>query len=91
MNPDYATVKAEADTSLTVDGESKPRLHCDFQPLTLAEACSLLRISKPTMHALLARHAIPAKRIGRCWRFDKQAIISWFQGNSAWRASRGKR
>lgn len=63
----------------------------DFEVLTLSEACQLLRISKPTMFNLLARKAIPARKVGRCWRFQRSAVINWFNGNPASRTFGGKR
>ena len=58
--------------------------------LTLSEACELLRISRATMFSLLARKSIPAKKVGRCWRFDRMALIRWFRGKVASRTQGGQ-
>ena len=51
--------------------------------LNLQEVCELLNVSEKTMIKLLKEENIPATKIGREWRFSKQAVINWLgTGNS---------
>jgi len=45
--------------------------------LNLEEACQLLNISERTIIKLLREDHLPARKIGREWRFSKQALIDW--------------
>lgn len=51
--------------------------------LNMQEVCELLDVSEKTMIKLLKDENIPARKIGREWRFSKDAIIKWIAtGNS---------
>jgi len=41
------------------------------------EACKFLNISIKTFQKLLREENIPARKIGREWRFSRQALIDW--------------
>ena len=45
--------------------------------LTLEQACELLNVSERTMIKLLREDHLPARKIGREWRFNKKALIEW--------------
>lgn len=45
--------------------------------LNLEEACEFLRVSDRTLIKLLREEHLPARKIGREWRFSKQALINW--------------
>ena len=45
--------------------------------LTLEHACKLLNVSERTMIKLLREDHLPARKIGREWRFSKKALIEW--------------
>lgn len=45
--------------------------------LNMQEVCELLSVSEKTMIKLLKEENIPARKIGREWRFSKTAIIQW--------------
>lgn len=45
--------------------------------LNLQEVCELLSVSEKTMLKLLKEENIPARKIGREWRFSREAIIKW--------------
>lgn len=40
-------------------------------------ACNLLGVSIKTFQKLLREESIPARKIGREWRFSRKAIIDW--------------
>lgn len=45
--------------------------------MTLAELCVYLKISRPSLYRMAQRHEIPAVKLGRGWRFDREAIDAW--------------
>jgi excisionase family DNA binding protein len=45
--------------------------------MTLEEVAEYLRITKTTVYRLLKQGKIPAKKVGRQWRFDKTSIDGW--------------
>lgn len=49
----------------------------DNEILTLEQACDLLNVSVRTMIKLLREEHLPARKIGREWRFSRKAIIDW--------------
>jgi len=47
--------------------------------LTLEELSASLRISKSTLYKLVREGKIPSQKIGRNWRFRKEAIDRWLE------------
>lgn len=45
--------------------------------LTIEEACALLGISAKTFAKILKEEDIPGRKIGREWKFSRQALIDW--------------
>ena len=45
--------------------------------LTLEQACEFLNVSERTMIKLLREDHLPARKIGREWRFSRKALIDW--------------
>jgi excisionase family DNA binding protein len=52
------------------------------QLMTLEEVADYLRVTKKTIYRLLERHIIPARKVGRLWRFDKDSIDVWLSQSS---------
>ena len=51
--------------------------------LTIDEAAALLGVSVKTFNKVLHSQSIPARKIGREWKFSRQALIHWVgSGNS---------
>lgn len=50
--------------------------------LTLSEAAALIRVSQKTLGDLARRKQVPAKKVGREWRFLKSAIEIWLLGHN---------
>ncbi len=48
--------------------------------LTLSEAAKLIRVSRKTLGELARRRRVPAKKVGREWRFLRSALESWLIG-----------
>ncbi len=47
--------------------------------LTALEVSQWLRIPKSTLYKLCKEEGIPAAKIGRHWRFDRELIEAWLQ------------
>lgn len=45
--------------------------------LTIGELSTYLKISKSTLYKLVREGKIPSQKIGRHWRFRKEAIDFW--------------
>ena len=51
--------------------------------LNLEEACEFLSVSERTLIKLLREEHLPARKIGREWRFGKQALINWISSGDS--------
>jgi excisionase family DNA binding protein len=49
----------------------------DRDILNIEEASSLLGVSVKTFNKVLHSQNIPARKIGREWKFSRQALIQW--------------
>lgn len=57
--------------------------HLDNDILNLEQAMEFFGVSERTMIKLLREERIPARKIGREWRFSKNALLNWLgEGNS---------
>jgi len=45
--------------------------------LTVKELCQYLKIPKPTIYMMLGKRRIPAAKVGKQWRFNKESIDKW--------------
>ena len=55
----------------------------DREILNIEEAASLLGVSVKTFNKVLHSENLPARKIGREWKFSRQALIDWVgSGNS---------
>lgn len=51
--------------------------------LTIEELSAYLKISKSTLYKLVREGKIPSQKIGRHWRFRKEAIDRWLEATNA--------
>ncbi|MDG1500650.1 MAG: helix-turn-helix domain-containing protein [Planctomycetota bacterium] len=58
-----ATPKTELDTSKAI--------------LNVDEAAALLGVSVKTFNKVLHQERVPARKVGREWKFSRQALIDW--------------
>jgi excisionase family DNA binding protein len=49
------------------------------QILTLDEVSSMLRVDKATVYRMARKKRIPAAKVGRQWRFDKNQLNEWLR------------
>ncbi|MEA2079489.1 MAG: helix-turn-helix domain-containing protein [Pseudomonadota bacterium] len=47
--------------------------------LTVNEAAELLKVQPATIRRLAREEKIPAKKVGKSWRFIKQSLLTWLQ------------
>ncbi len=57
--------------------KTKARSKGENQVLTAKEVADWLRIPKSTIYKLCSEGRIPAKKIGRHWRFDRVTLEEW--------------
>jgi excisionase family DNA binding protein len=50
--------------------------------MTLSEAAAWLRTTESTVKQLIAEQGLPARRVGRDWRFLRAALANWLSGRS---------
>jgi len=55
----------------------KEDVYLDNDILNLEQAMELFGVSERTMIKLLREERIPARKIGREWRFSKTALLNW--------------
>jgi excisionase family DNA binding protein len=51
--------------------------------LTLLEVAEYLRIPSSTIYKLSREGTLPAQKVGRNWRYHKDAIDDWLKGSLA--------
>lgn len=49
--------------------------------LTMTELSLYLKIPKSTLYKIVREGKIPSQKVGRHWRFHKQAIDRWLAAN----------
>ena len=50
------------------------------QVFTLQECSQYLKIAESTIYLLARKGKIPSQKVGRNWRFSKEAIDKWLAG-----------
>jgi excisionase family DNA binding protein len=51
----------------------------ESEVLTIVEAASYLRIPKSTIYKLAQQGRLPCQKVGRHWRFHRDAIEGWLK------------
>jgi len=51
------------------------------QVLTLQECSLYLKIAESTIYVLARKSKIPCQKVGRNWRFSKDALDRWLRGD----------
>ncbi|MBU1023723.1 helix-turn-helix domain-containing protein [bacterium] len=52
----------------------------DDQIMSFKEAMSFLKIPRSTLYKLVQEGRVPAKKVGRHWRFSKSTLEKWIAG-----------
>lgn len=58
--------------------------------LTIDELSAYLKIAKSTLYKLAQEGKLPAQKVGRHWRFRREAIDRWLDKSSPGGAALGK-
>lgn len=64
-------------------GASREKAKAAGEVLTIEELAVYLKIAKSTLYKLSQEHRIPAQKVGRHWRFRKDAIDRWLEDPGA--------
>ncbi|MGA2641362.1 MAG: helix-turn-helix domain-containing protein [Spirochaetia bacterium] len=59
--------------------------------LTLKDLSAYLKIAPSSLYKLVRQGGIPGRKVGKRWRFHRQAIDKWLQGSQAKGQKRSKR
>lgn len=51
--------------------------------LSMNEMCEHLGVSNDTIYKWIAKHAMPAHRMGRLWKFKKGEVDEWVKAGGA--------
>lgn len=58
--------------------------------LTIDDLSAYLKISKSTLYKVVREGSVPCQKIGRHWRFHKDAIDGWLKAGLTKKRGRGK-
>jgi excisionase family DNA binding protein len=72
------------------EGASEPTLATADDVLDVADVTQLLRIGRNTVYELVARNAIPHRRLGKQIRFSRAGIMRWLSSWSLQDAKEGQ-
>ncbi|MFH1563460.1 MAG: helix-turn-helix domain-containing protein [Nitrospirota bacterium] len=50
--------------------------------IDVRNVANILNVSSITIYRLAKRGKIPARKVGRCWRFNRDTIAAWLAGNT---------
>jgi len=59
--------------------EMERRRNMTGNVLNADEACIYLKIAKVTLYKYVRQGAIPAYKMGKVWRFDKNSLDDWIK------------
>jgi len=62
----------------------------DNEVLTMAEVAQLLRITTRTVHRLLDRGELKARKVGREWRFLREDVFTYLRDGHAGQPQEGQ-
>ena len=57
--------------------------------LTLAQLAELLQVDEKTVRSLAAKGDLPGRKLGREWRFSRQAVLDWLANPERRRGTAG--
>ena len=58
--------------------------------MTIDEVCQYLRIPKSSLYRLAQEGRIPCQKVGKHWRFRKEAIDRWLEDTESDMSSKSK-
>ena len=64
-------------------GESRRTMTAVNEIMTVNEVAKYLRIPRSTVYKLAQRGNIPCQKVGRHWRFRKEALDRWLEASAS--------
>jgi excisionase family DNA binding protein len=64
--------------SAKIEGPKMKKIQSDI--LTVDETAALLKIPRSSVYKLAQQGKIPAKKVGRHWRFYRPKLVKWVAG-----------
>jgi excisionase family DNA binding protein len=55
----------------------------DNDVMTFEEAMKLLKVSSTTLYRMVNDGRIPARKIGRQWRFSRRVLMEWLESGES--------
>ena len=55
----------------------------DDRWLSISDICKYLGVSNDTVYKWIDKHAMPAHRMGRLWKFKKEQVDAWVEAGGA--------
>ena len=55
----------------------------DDRWLSISDICKHLGVSNDTVYKWIDKHAMPAHRMGRLWKFKKEQVDAWVEAGGA--------
>jgi excisionase family DNA binding protein len=59
--------------------------------LKIEQLAVFLTVPKSTVYKLVCDGQVPGHKVGRHWRFSREAILRWVEESAAGRSNRAKR
>ena len=66
-------------TSIYIAGKMKGLPFFNFP--AFEEAAHLLRVERAVLEEMARRNEVPARRIGPHWRFNRETLMAWVNGD----------
>lgn len=79
MTPELRAERNALDESGKERERSLPRMEAEKKFYTPQEVATMLTLSLASVYRLAKEGALPARKIGRQWRFPKQKVEAWLE------------
>jgi excisionase family DNA binding protein len=73
-----------SDVAQSTRAQSSPDVVSEV--LDVPQVARLLRVGRNTVYALVARNAIPHRRLGKAIRFSRASVMSWL--STSWQGAK---
>jgi excisionase family DNA binding protein len=67
----------------------EPNVTMPCEIMTADQVAQLLQVSRDMVYQLATRGELPARKVGRIWRFSREAIDEFMRGTGARNPGRG--
>ncbi|MBN2561539.1 MAG: helix-turn-helix domain-containing protein [Phycisphaerae bacterium] len=63
----------------------------DDRLLSVDDVAAYLGVKRDTVYKWIVRHGLPARKVGRLWKFRRSEVDQWFDEQPVRRSERGTR